>query len=60
MSWIDEINIENLKESAEEIIVDMQDIERTFSKLKGKTTKAPGPNLINQYIIKLAFKSHPE
>ena len=60
MEWIDLVDLEEHKEFAETIDIGQDDIERTFDRLKGKTSKSPGPNNLNYYIIKLAWQSNPE
>ena len=47
MQWIDEVDIEQRKQAAEQIQVSELDIERAFEKIKGKTSKSPGPKMLN-------------
>jgi hypothetical protein len=56
IGWIDRVDINNLKSSAQDIIVTDEDIINTFKKLKTKR-KAPGPNKINMVLIKLAYET---
>ena len=60
MQWIDEVDIEQRKQAAEQIQVTELDIERAFEKIKGKTSKSPGPNMLNYYIIRMCWQADKE
>jgi hypothetical protein len=47
MRWIDEVDLEDHKLTAQSIEVVADDIAHVFDKLKGKQGKAPGPNQVN-------------
>jgi hypothetical protein len=47
MRWIDDVDLDNLKLTAQDIIIDDEEIKYTFKKLKGRKSKSPLPNLIN-------------
>lgn len=47
MEWIDNVNLDELKYTAEDIRVSIDDVKYTFKNLRGRKSKAPGPNLIN-------------
>jgi hypothetical protein len=58
MSWIDEVDLEQYKATARDFEIQFEDLDASFRKLKGKKSKAPGPNNLNYFLIEFAYRSN--